>query len=78
MAHVEASVTSANGADGSGCASREARVKFFALIDCFEELWCPGDGVSALDSVAGQNVVQWCMGGSCVGQKSPVEIYCAH
>jgi hypothetical protein len=71
MADVEASVTYASGADGSGYASREA----LALIGCLEELRYPGDGVGALDSGAGQKVVQWCPCGSCVGPESPVEVH---
>jgi hypothetical protein len=31
--------------------------------------------VGALDSWVGQNVVQWCLGGSYVGQISPVEVH---
>jgi hypothetical protein len=30
--------------------------------------------VETLDSGAGENVVQWCLGGRSLGQKSPVEI----
>jgi hypothetical protein len=30
--------------------------------------------MGALDSGAGENVVQWCLGGRRVGQKSPIEV----
>jgi hypothetical protein len=30
--------------------------------------------VETLDSGAGENVVQWSLGGHCVGQKSPIEV----
>jgi hypothetical protein len=69
MADLEASVTSASRADGSGCAS------ILALFECLEELRCPGDDVGALDTGARQNVVEWCLIGSCVGQKSPVDFH---
>jgi hypothetical protein len=31
--------------------------------------------MGALDSGAGKNVVQWYLGGRCVGQKSPMEVH---
>jgi hypothetical protein len=31
--------------------------------------------VGALDSGTQENVIQWCLGGSHVGQKSPVEVH---
>jgi hypothetical protein len=38
------------------------------------EFRCPCDGVGALDSGAGDNIVKWCVGGRRVGQESRVEI----
>jgi hypothetical protein len=38
------------------------------------EVWRPVDRIRALDSGAGKNVVERCLGRSGVGQKSPVEI----
>jgi hypothetical protein len=48
MAHVEASVTSASGADGSVCASIVARKLLALLFETLEESLCPGDGVGPL------------------------------
>jgi hypothetical protein len=45
-----------------------------ALFEILEEFQCPVNGVGTLDSGAGENVVQWCLGGRSVGQKSPVEV----
>jgi hypothetical protein len=68
-------VTSASGADGLGCASRLARDNLaFSLLEGLEEFRRPGGGVGTLDPGTGQKVVQWYLGGSCVGQKSLVEV----
>jgi hypothetical protein len=45
-----------------------------ALFECPEELRCQGDGVGALDSGTGENVVQWFLRGRPLGQKLPIEI----
>jgi hypothetical protein len=38
------------------------------------EFRCPGDGVTAFDSGAGENVVKWCLMFRRMGQKSPVDV----
>jgi hypothetical protein len=38
------------------------------------EVWRPVDRMRSLDSGAGKNVMERCLGGSGVGHKSPVEI----
>jgi hypothetical protein len=61
MADVEASLASASVADGSGCASRVVRDKL--ALHSWKVLRSSGVQVmGALDSGAGENVVQWCLG----------------
>jgi hypothetical protein len=44
-------------------------------VRSLEELRRPGDGLGAFDSDTGESVVQWCLGGRRVGQKSPIEVH---
>jgi hypothetical protein len=43
-----------------------------ALFESLVKFRRPGDGVGALDSGAGENILQWCLGGSRVGQKPSI------
>jgi hypothetical protein len=58
MAVVEASVTSASGAEGSGCANSVARQTRLARIDGLVEFRRPVDGMKTLDSGAGEKVME--------------------
>jgi hypothetical protein len=70
----EASVTSASGADGSRCASRVADDKL--ALHSLKALSSSGVQVMGWEplTLGPENVVQCCLGGRSVGQKSPVEI----
>lgn len=70
MADVEATLTSASGADGLGYRMTKSSCTF----EGFVKFRCPGDEVATLDSGAGENIVKWCLGSRHVGQKSSVEI----
>jgi hypothetical protein len=45
-----------------------------ALFEGLVEFGCPGDGVGALESGAGENVMKWCLGCRRMGQESRVEV----
>jgi hypothetical protein len=45
-----------------------------ALIEDLEKYRPPSDGVRALEYGAGENVVQWCLGGRLVRHESPIEV----
>jgi hypothetical protein len=51
--------------------SWQTRLTLFKVL---EEFRSPGDGVGALDSGAREKVVQWCLGGRRVGQKSSIDV----
>jgi hypothetical protein len=57
MAEVEASVTRASGAAGSGCARRVARQARLALFKGPVKIRRQGDGMRTLDSGAGESVM---------------------
>jgi hypothetical protein len=68
-------VASASGEDGSGCASNVARRQTrLARTEGLAEFWRPGDGMRTLDFGAGENFMEWCLGSSSVGHKSPIKV----
>jgi hypothetical protein len=68
MVVVEASVTTASCADGSGWASS------VALLECLVEFRHPGNGMRAFDSGAGKNVMEWCLSTSSLWQESSIKV----
>jgi len=74
MEAVEASVTKASGTVESGCARRAVRLSCFTLVESCDECCGPGDGMEALSSGAGKDVMKRGLNRNCVGKKTSIEI----